>query len=231
MSNDSPVPEYNCLSEVISEVRETFLTDIVRHTLRFSEDFKSTLIPEPIGVYLPGRLEPLVSFDNGESYWTDLKKPSDIFTPEEFIHCRFPIFNKTGQRLNAWRLDIPANIQPYCSFNYSATHIAVTKVWDILRSLHRDTRPNSMLPRHWLDEMYWVKPEDRSYYLTISSSPYDELEKRVLQFIDRDFFSIYTLSLNNTCLNIAKGNDFRVIAYYRQIFEDYEAHRFETRGY
>lgn len=237
MHSQSPVQEYSCLSDVISETKDLYVIDLVKSTLRLPERYLELLEPEPVGIYIRGALEPFIRFDThpqGFFTATQFKKDrsrADIWTPEQFLLATEIIVDAAGRYVCSPPMLHRNQFQDHCSFHYSAVHIAAVTVWNILRSLHRDTTPSSPMPGWMLDESRWVKTDRLAEFYGISSPDIGELTDQVLSFVGRDYFSTYTMEMQNTMLRIGKGNDFRVISYYRNIFEKHEADRFETLGY
>lgn len=238
MSDISPVDEYQDFAEVLTEIKEVLLVDLVPSTLRLPELYKESLIDEPPGIYTIGGLEPIVSFEGNIGYWSkeafDKREAiPDIIEPIQFIEHQGPIVNEAGRIINPyWRAARHGVLQPYCSFNYAAVHIACCHVWDILRSLSKHTRPTTHIPKRNLEETTWVKRTHLcDYYETCNMVAERHFAARVLDFVGDDYFNLYQLELNNTTIKVTKGNDFRVIDYYRRIFDEFENNRFETRGY
>lgn len=236
MNASSPVSEYSCLSDVISETRDVYVVDLVRFTVRLSTEYAGCLEPAPNGVYMRGSLEPIMVFGGHKKYFTAEQWKADRAIPnvnsfQDFISSLSPVVDEIGRVVCSSPRQMQQYFQDHCSFNYTAVHLAAVSVWNILRSLHADTRPCTQMPREWLDERNYVLPETLNAYYAGRLPDLDDLIDQVLNFVGRDHCAIYTMDLQNTTLRIGKGNDFRVIAYYRQIFERHEAERFETLGY
>lgn len=77
----------------------------------------------------------------------------------------------------------------------------------------------------------WIKKECLEEFYRTSNPAMSDLLTAVHDHIGRDRFNVYTLELSNTTLRIEKGNDYRVIEYYRPIFDKLEKERFEKFGF
>ena len=95
--------------------------------------------------------------------------------------------------------------------------------------------PNSMqlsrIFHHRLSIEHFVKEESMEIFDSLLENSLQELTRKLYDFVGRDYFHVYSLKINNTTMLIEKGNDFRVIEYYRRIFEMYETERFEKYGH
>ena len=236
MTAESPVPDYKSFADVVHEVRDVYVFDLVRYAVRLPSDYLSCLEPEPLGVYTRAALEPLVIFNPDipfyslSQYKRDRLNP-DITSYQKFIETTEPIVNYKGEVVCISPSRMRNLFQPKCSFHYSAIHLAAVAAWDVLRSLHRDTEPMTTMPRHWLDERHWVLPDCKDVFDAASNSDLGYMVDKLYDFIGRDVCSVYSLNMQNTTLVVEKGNDFRIIEYYRQIFDQHEADRFVKYGY
>ena len=234
-AQESPVPEYRCFSEVMFEVRDVLVLDLVQHTLQLRDEFRKSLQPSPGGVYVRGALEPVMIFNGINRYYTK-SNPStqpDINSFEDFITAQEPVLNQDGQVICLNPAKLHFHYAKDCSYPYSAIYMAIICVWEQLRGLHAHAHPRTELPEHLLREDTWVLPER---HIVNAIDAREELSfrpmvKLLLDWIGRDIFAVYTLRFSNTTLRVEKGNDFRVIEYYRNLFDAHDRERFEKFGW
>jgi len=262
----SPVPEYSCLTDVISEVLDVLVIDLGKYVWQISKEHADILEPAPIGVYTHGSVEPFWMFSHDrplfkQSTWLSTRDLTpkafpDINSFESFISSNEPIVDSRGLVICKNPKQMKSYFTPVCEFNYSALHLAAVAAWDCIRALHREPNHWTKIPQAWLDARRWVKPEFfEEYVLTEGYDPHGpngarevkvpaptqifDLEtfgeikamvRRIYDFVGRERYSAYGLHLRNTSLVIEKGNDFRVISYYRNIFEQHEQESTEQYG-
>lgn len=227
-SHNTSEPEYECLSDVMSEIRDALVLDVARYMSRIPYDEQNMLEPAPVGVYAHGALEPYLLFGMQHLYYSYSKystgQAPDIVSFETFIQTKEPVVNQHGKVVCQNPHHFRNYFKPECDFNYSAIHLAAATAWDTVRALHPAPNHWTKIPQAWLDVSYWVRPECyREHFLEKSFSPafgdLPGLIERIYQFIGRDRYSAYGIHLQNASLIIEKGNDFRVLHYYEQIFK------------
>lgn len=240
-----PSYEYSSLGEVISEIKETLTIDLARYCTFLPDRYKSCLVEEPKGLYLPGALNPIIDFSldiNGKpvaSYFTKDQYRHSPFNPNIIDYVTFNKAKGPILQLKAGKLTTVCEsaqvlqnaAQKTCSFNYAAIWLAVCEVWEILNTLHRDTRPDTDLPRSHLDRPYWLQPDHEGFFYSQTHRGLAYLIDRIYEFVGDDIFNLYSMTLKNTTLHVEKGNDFRIVEYYRNIFEKHEEQRFLEHGF
>lgn len=248
MNSFSPVTpsyEYASLGEVISEIKEVLTIDLAKYCAVLPDHYRTCLVDEPKGLYLAGAMKPVIDFGLD----TNGKPVASYFTADQYRHSPFnpditdyPSFHRAKGailQLKSGKLTTVCEsaqvlrnaVQKTCSFNYAAIWLAVCEVWEILSVLHRDTRPDTDLPRSHLDRGYWVKAGSESYFQGQTHRGLAYLTDRIYEFVGDDIFNLYSVTLKNTTLHVEKGNDFRIVEYYRNIFEKHEEQRFLEHGF
>lgn len=233
---DSPVQEYRCFSEVMFEVKGVFVADLAQYTQRLSPQYQQALYQEPSGVYIPGSLNPLLLFGGVNQYYTQSQLFTNPDAPnvcnyEDFVAATEAVVDRAGRQICLPPRHYRTTFSPRCSFHYSAIHMALICAWETLRHLYHGAMPRTEIAEHLLREETWVLPEHAAEIDAFEDHSNMAIRKAILDFVGQDIFAVYTVYLNNTTLRIEKGNDFRIIEYYRQIFENYERERFEKLGY
>lgn len=220
--------EYASFSEVLTEVKDVAIFDLGRYVVRLPKPYRDILLPEPDGIYMQGVLEPVLTFSAKTAYYTKKQyehapKFPDILSFDNFIRSRQAVVDRNGKLIHICPVLAKDLFSKECSFNYSAIHLAAISVFDLLQQLHRHTKPTTTLTSSQLNEHNYVKEgslKDRDY----NDQPgIIKLEERVMDFVGRDVQHQYHLRLQNTTLILEKGNDYRVIEYYRERFEKLEA--------
>lgn len=221
--------EYRSLSEVICEVRDMFIIDIGQHCLILPPAYQKILMPEPTGVYIPHRLEPIISFETGAAYYTANTYRAggrpDVYDFETFIRSKSPIVASNGRQICSAPAMSPASFCKHCQLNYSAVHVAFILIFEMFQRLHAYSFTGTNLPTSMLRIERYVRPE----YLQdvsderISHPGHATIAAEAYRFIGRDRFNNYRLRFDNATLFLEKGNDFRVVEYYRRIFDELDS--------
>jgi hypothetical protein len=218
--------EYKSLTDVINEVRDIFVIDISQHCYYLPSHFTDILLPAPAGIYAPNRLEPIFSFENGQAYYTanayKARQAPDIFNFETFIRSNSPIYSPQGKFLCRAPASAPQFFQTQCAFNYSALHVAFILIYEMFSHLHSQTYVGTNLPLSALKLERYVRPEYLQAVLDerISHPGHANIAAETYHFIGRDRHSNYRLRFENTTLFLEKGNDYRVVEYYRRLFDE-----------
>lgn len=234
---NAPELDYGSLYDVMHEVRDVYVVDLVRYTSRLPKSYSSCLQPAPNGVYARGLLEPVLCFAPQNQYYTlsqyqTNRQQPNINSFEDFILSKEPVVDGRGNVLCPNPHFLRNHFQATCSFNYSAVYLAAITILEELRLLHRDTCPTTTINPELMCESHWVLPECYPEQFDSGENPdIGYLLDNVNNFIGRDHCAVYNLRLQNTTLYLEKGNDFRVIAYYESIFNNYEFERFEKFGF
>lgn len=218
--------EYDSLMEVMTEVRDVYIIDLARYVKNLPPSYETALLAEPRGVYMKGKLEPILNFESRSTFRTlscykNHGQPN-ILTFDDFIQSNEPVVTDRGRVISPCPSRLKDLYQPTCTYNYSAIHLAAALVWKELSSLHRSTRVTSNLPTKALNEYHWVKDEKIEEFDHVENRSNCDLIESVLKFVGKDTRMLYSVKLKNTALHIEKGNDYRVIEYYRWIFDQLE---------
>lgn len=222
--------EYESFTDVINEVRDVLIIDVAQHCLYLPTAFSEILLPEPAGIYTPNRLEPLFPFDQGQVYYTEdayRRREPDVYDFDSFIKTRSLIFNHQGKCICQAPALAPYFFQKSCTYNYSAIHVAFILLYDMINHLHSQSFVGTNLPMSALRIERYVKPEFLQAVMDerISHPGHATLAAELYTFIGRDRQAYYRLRFENTTLLLEKGNDYRVVEYYRRLFDELEAER------
>jgi len=219
--------EYESFGQVLTEVRDVGLFDLARYTVRLPKRYREILLPEPQGIYMRGVLDPVVVFGAKSAYFTKKQyehapKFPDILSFDNFIQSRQPVVDKKGKLIHVCPVMAQDLFSAECSFPYGAVYLAATAVWEALGRLHRHTRPTTSMAIKQLRPEQYVT-EGALEHIDYEDQPgIANLLDKVFEFIGRDLMSVYHLRLHNTTLILEKGNDYRVIEYYRERFQQCE---------
>lgn len=239
-SSDSEL-EYACFADAWSEVRDVLVIDLTRYTQMLPDEFSECLKPEPAGIYLYGQLNPVVAFDSRYPLFSlksyKAQKNNAMLIPDvadynSFLACNDSIVDLKGKVVVKKSPRTASFYKDRCSYNYSAIYLLVTDVWDLLSGLHRETNPTANISRNALYAENYVRDDiDAKAFRTDMNPGVSTVLRKVLDFVGRDICSLYSLRLNNTTLHVEKGNDFRVIEYYRARFEEIESKIVQDYGF
>jgi hypothetical protein len=228
--------------QAINETLEVFRIDLSNYVLRLPASHLDMLIPPRAGLYLNGSIEPFFHLD-GEGYYslsTVYKKDAvpDIYTFEDVWRHRGTIHRADGSPVFHVNPGTKQFYGEYPVFHPAAIYIAFIYALEIFRYRNPLTEPYTIMERSDLDLRHYVKPEylpkfDGSYHDYLQTRQvkhfFDEDNEDLLifsqdlnKFIGRNHYNVYRFYLNNTVMTIEKGNDFRVIEYYRLISSHFD---------
>lgn len=219
--------DYASFGEVLTEVRDVAVFDLARYVVRLPKRYREILLPQPPGVYARGVLEPILTFSEKTRYFTKRQyetapKFPDILNFEQFVTSKQPVIDKDGKVIHVCPALAKDLFSTECSFEYSAVHLAAIAVWDTLNRLHRHTKPTTTIRLSQLNEQNYVH-EGALDHIDYEDQPgILRLEENLMDFVGRDIHHQYHLTLKNTTLTVEKGNDYRVIEYYRERFDALE---------
>ena len=218
--------EYNSLSAVLEEVFDVGVFDLAMYSTHCAVGLLNDLIPEPPGVYVQGRLEPIVQFSpetplfSASAYRSNAD--SDIVNYTTFTQCRESILSVNGKVICKPPVLLSKLFSSQCSYHYGAIYACLIGVAELLSNLHRGTEtisPISTLGLQRLDLKNYVHSDVDPNDVVLDRDPgVLKLRNAVLDFVGRDVSAIYTLRLKNTTLYVEKGYVYRIVEYYRQLF-------------
>lgn len=242
-NNDVALLEYKSFMDVLTETRDFLVLDLGRMNLRIGERYKACIRPLPEAVYITGRLDPILVFGEGRAYYTlpqyQKRGAPDIVSFDTFIAAKSRIVDASGKML----LSFPPSLKPQlfqktCSYDYTAIHNAVIVIWGLLNRLHAMTVPTTSVRSAQLDLESYIQEQHLGVQNTEGVTEYNEEDQpgvfevmdKVQEFIGRDHHALYHLSLKNTELRINKGLDYRVVEYYRMLFDYVETQEETMNG-
>ena len=237
-------PDYRNMSydqdsyrQALVETLSIFRVDLSNYVLRLPPKYVQMLKDPLPGVYMNGSINPHLVFD-GQPYYSQKVVSRKFAQPDvhrfsDVWNVKGSIYNNDGVPVFTVMNGLRQYYNEYPTFHPSAIYIAYIYALEMFRYLNPLAQPYSNLDRDFLDLRKHVKPE----YLPNFNGSYDDylqtrgvthfydedngdlLELGVLlrNFIGQDKYNVYRFYLSNTTLTIEKGNDFRVIEYYRLI--------------
>lgn len=222
--------EYESFGQVLTEIKDVAVFDLSRYTVRLPKRYREILLPEPDGIYMRGILEPILTFSAKTAYFTKFQFKNapgfpDILSFDNFVQAKQPVLDKTGKVIHVCPAMARDFFSKECCFPYSAVQLAVIAVWEALGRLSRHTQPTTALSLHRLKPELYVT-EGALDHIDYEDQPgITLLLEKILDFVGRDTQNVYHLRLQNTTLVLEKGNDYRVIEYYRERFQRLEESR------
>lgn len=219
--------DYASFGEVLTEVKDVAVFDLARYVVRLPKRYRDILQPAPVGVYARGVLEPILTFSEKTRYFTSKQyktapKFPDVLNFEQFATSKQAIVDKDGKVIHVCPAMVKDLFSTECSFEYSAVHLVGIATWDTMRRLHRHTSPTSTLQKRQLCPDNYVTDGALEHIDYEDQPGITKLVDRLLDFVGRDIHHQYHLALKNTTLTVEKGNDYRVIEYYRERFSSLE---------
>lgn len=240
--------DYKSFFDVLSVVEEVIVIDLSKYATQVPLVILEEAIPGPEGLYFQNSIEPFYSFVNpstGERQGlvsaTQAKtNPAmcDILSYSDFANTSEPVFR--GDRTDKeGKLKLfcrnPRAVTKYLRESpgelYTGVHLLKIEVWNQL--LYRDSLclPSTNLPQMELSESTYLTKEGLEVYQDNRIPQFDKIISRVDEFIGKDKHHLLTMKMNDCELIIEKGLDYRVVEYYRQIFEHLDAIRLDQEGY
>ena len=220
--------EYTSLHEVMTEVRDVCILDLTNYVHTLPISYQSKLLPCPPGVYLYGGLNPIATPSPATPLYSrtqfekDRRFP-DIISFDDFIQCKDTVVDLHGNVVCRTPYSLRRQFQSRCSFEYSAIYLAAIAAWECLSHIHRDTNPITNIGMRALDVRNYILPDiDPNTFRPDEHPGVQALLNDIYKFVGRDLCATYNLRFKNATLYLEKGNDYRVIEYYRQIFDAFE---------
>lgn len=237
-SSEIPTPaclglEYESFVEVATEARDLFIADLAVHTTHLPKSYAEVLRPCPSGIYTVGSVEPMVLFTDNTAYYTATqyekmrKEKKTLVMPDvrnfnDFISSREPVVDAAGKIIARSPILNKRMFRADCAFNYSAIHLAAIGIYDIFAHLNANTTPRTNLQQAQLSQKNYLVDGYEEWFKPDEIPGLESIVNDLYKFIARDIHAVYRVCLKNTTIHVEKGNDYRVIEYYRQIFEAFE---------
>jgi len=228
--------EYKDLSAVLNTTKEHVTYDLLQFVQFNQPELSEALIEPTPAVYVQRSVTPIITFGPGAYSLTQhrQKRNADLLNFPGFANCRDLAVNAQGKLI----LKHPPYLHrqmltpnPVC--HPEEIRLMAACIYQYLNQLHPKTWATTTLKQHQLNAQHYFQPGADDDFLRHEraiiglSLLFDELD---LNFIRNDVHSIYHLDLRDTVLTIKKGHDYRVIEYYRHVFDTLETEReFETR--
>ena len=236
LNQNSPVSEYSSFNDVVQEVKDILILDTKQYLRRVPEEFLLKVNPQHEGVYVAGQIEPIVDFTAGHVCYGVIPNNKEnavlIKDYQSFINYNGPVVNKDRKVLCRNPSKHKFGFKETPDVNYSLFWLTVSAVFDLLRSLSSYTKPFAKVPVANLYESNWVlQTEDVQSVNMLATGFLQPMLTKIDEFIGRDRHAVYTFGVSGLSIIIEKGNDFRVIEYYRPIFEEFDKEHFEKFGF
>lgn len=239
--------DYKSFFDVLAVVESVLVIDLSKYAKALPPVVLEESIPSPEGLYFSRSIEPIYSFVNPHTgnqqglvsaHQAEINPTvCDILSYEDFINCAEPVYRgDTVGRDGKLKLFCrsPRAVSKFFTSTpgelYTGANLLKIEVWN--RLLYRDSLclPISNLPPSELDESSYLTREGRELYRENYPSSFDAVINRVDEFIGKDIHHLLTMRINDCELIIEKGLDYRVVEYYRQIFEHLDAIRMDEEG-
>lgn len=228
----------NAYTQASLETLEIFRIDLSEFVLRLSPKYVGMLKSPPPGVYLYGMISPLITFEQGRGYYSSVtvsrhNSQPDVLCFDDIWKHRGPIYDHEGRVMLIADPRYRGSYLEYPTWHPAAIYIAYIYALELFRYVNPLAQPYSNVERELLDLRRHVHSEflphfDGTYDSYLQNRGvhhfYDEdnedlidLGHRLKHFIGQSKYNVYRFYLSNTVLTVEKGNDFRVIEYYRMI--------------
>lgn len=240
--------DYKSFYDVLSVTEEVLVIDLSQHARAIPPAVLEEALPGPPGLYFTNSVEPVYSFvnvRNGQpqglvSATQREKDPTccDILSYDDFINTTEPVFrgdmtDKDGNLKLFCRnpLSVMKYFKPTPGDLYTGVHLLKIEVWN--RLLYRDSLclPISSLSSEELSEHTYLTKEGVEIYKDNYPIRFDSVVNRVDEFIGKDKHHLIRMRVNDCELIVEKGLDYRVVEYYRNIFEHLDGLRLDQEGY
>ncbi len=223
----------------MSAVLEVFRIDLSNYVHRLSQRYVNMLFPPVPGVYLRGTIIPFLSFyPDGPGYFSHQAFMNRESAPD--IHCfkdvwksNGPVYDLQGRVV----LNNVAGIQhlysEYPFVHSGAIYVAYIYAYEEARRYSREYNPTTNLDKEYLDLRNHVLPEfmpqqgttyddyinnrTASHFMDEDNEDLIYLGAELRAIFSRNIYSTWRLHLNDTILTIERGQDYRVIGYYKMI--------------
>lgn len=240
--------DYKSFYEVLSAIESVLVIDLSKYARALSPAVLEESLPGPEGLYFSNSVEPIYSFTNpftgaqqGLVSATQMEidhTVCDILTYDDFLNANQPVYrgdmtDKEGRPKLLCRN--PRAISRFIKSSpgelFTGVNLLKIEVWN--RLLYRDSLclPVSNLPSSDLSEMTYLTREGFDIYKDNYPTRFDAVINRVDEFIGKDKHHLLTMKMNDCELIVEKGLDYRVVEYYRQIFEHLDGLRLDQEGY
>lgn len=238
---------YSCLNDVLTEVKSVRTFDLLRYTPAVLMSMGTQLGDAPPGAYLVGSLEPIVTFYPETPFYSATQWQHDPTHPDitdyaRFIQCRDPILRQDGSLVCNPPAQMPKYYQDHCTHPYSAVYLLANAALHHLSyenplnrmpstNLKDDELTVSRFVPNLLDVYSGGAGFDRAALLEVVCWHARPFMTDIDTFVAGDRWHLYHVRLQNTTLIIEKGNDFRVVEYYRYVFDKLEEAHIQQYGF
>jgi hypothetical protein len=208
--------DFESLEKVLRHNVQADVIDLMPYIMALEDDpYLKALEPAPVGIYLPGNVEPFLK--EGERYhYANGEQVKDI---KEILKNKKDIFNSEMVRVVSGK-DLITKARFFKtepSLPVTAYKLAVAVVGRYLSNLCRHTSG----ARNGHNLYKYVKPE---FHQLVDNDEYmiafEKLLDRVMRFVGNDTWNIYFMKTKGASLIIEKGVDWRIYRYYELTLND-----------
>ena len=231
----SPVAEYNSFSEVIQETKATLVLDLRRMVKDIPDEVITAIKPHPAGVYVSGLLEPVFSFHRDQALLVSKSEAGATeFTAAEnfdqFIEHKGLVVSKNKKILCSNPSKTKHLYKQEPDINYGLCYLIAGVLMNQLDGLPCQHPHRSRIKDFLLKDHVWLGEAFKDIDITRYKSVLDGITA-LNTFIGSDYYNVYSLDIRAFTVVIEKGNDFRVIEYYKSLFDKFSEERFEKHGF
>ena len=232
------VCDHDTYQHSVLETLELYRIDLSQYVLRLDSKYVDMLTDPSPGLYMNGAIHPFIYFGPGMGYYSHTAVSNrdtvpDIVKFDDVWKHRGSIYDHEGRPVFCIIPGTQHHYSEYPIWHPAAIYIAYIYILESFRYLNPLSSPYSNVEKQLTDLRTHVKPQflpnfDGSYEDYLQSRGmhhfYDEdnedlilLGAKLREFIGQNRYNVYRFYLSNTTMTIEKGNDFRVIEYYRMI--------------
>lgn len=227
------VPKYNekvmyeSFFSVLDEVLEVFRIDLSIFSYNLPRAFERMLFPATPGLYSKNSIEPFFLFTHTHCYYSEKayhrNREPDIHTFEDLFKERGYVYNAAGERV--FFVHSPQASNYYSGLpkvNPSVVRLLYLYIYNWFAEMNHEYPPISNLSPEELDISMYVLPDFLEVYDPEENNSVFSIISDIRRFVGNHYFNQYRLNLRGAILTIEKGNDFRLIEYYRLVFQHME---------
>lgn len=240
--------DYKSFYDVLSVVEEVLVVDLSKYATSLPLCVLEEAIPGPEGLYLKNSIEPVYSFVNpvDKNIRVGLVSAAqakidptvcDILSYEDFCRMKEPVYrgdlvNKDGslRLLCENPAFVSKMISPYPEMLYTGVNLLKIEVY---RLLYRDSLclPLTSLHQEELTEGSYLTAKGLNVYKENKPKEFQTVTEQVSRYSEKNKHNLITMKVRDCELIIEKGLDYRVVEYYREIFQHLDAIRLDEQGY
>lgn len=223
---------YSDLTDVVAEIHETVVFNLRDISDTIPRRHLSKIRPNPQGIYLPGYVDPALNFE--QFSYLDGKyleafaggTPSLIRDYQSFLNAKHEYITTLSSDEGIFvshrklPLELRKAFSPVSPISFSGVHLSAIEIFEVLAAMlknpYRQIATNMSSYSQDRGNFLSSLAQDSGFCVTLPSKVAQSLHG----FIGKDTFATYSVNRNNATITINKGNDIRLIEYYRARFEE-----------